>query len=202
MPSYEELKAELLEISKIVEKLPEEVRVQAYELLVSEFLGHSATEAQKEKPKPIRRAKRKSAEKAPNDTEATKQASKRRVGSASKESYSIDRNLNLRGDKSMPSFRVFHEEKAPTNAKEFNAVAVYYLEKIVGVSKVSLDMAYTCYAEVSKKPPKAFRQSFIDTKNKAGWVEFDLDGNLKVPHRGSVFVEHDLPKPAAKVSDK
>lgn len=201
MPSYEELKTELLEISKIVEKLPEQVRVQAYELLVSEFLGHPASDTRDEKPKPIRRAKRKSAEK-PGEAGTAKPTSKKRGSAASKEAYSIDRNLNLRGDKSMPSFRDFHEEKAPANAKEFNAVAVYYLEKIAGISKVSLDMAYTCYAEVSRKPPNAFRQSFIDTKNKAGWVEFDEDGNLKVPHRGSVFVEHDLPRPEAKKPGK
>lgn len=202
MPSYEELKTELLEISKIVEKLPEQVRVQAYELLVSEFLGHPASDAKGEKSKPPRRrAKRKPAEKS-DEAETAKQASKKRSGTGSKESYSIDRNLNLRGDKSIPSFRAFYEEKAPANAKEFNAVAVYYLEKIAGISKVSLDMAYTCYAEVSRKPPNAFRQSFIDTKNKAGWVEFDDAGNLKIPHRGSVFVEHDLPKPEAKKSGK
>ena len=57
-----------------------------------------------------------------------------------------------------------------------------------------MDHAYTCYAEVSRKPPQHFRQSFIDTKNKKGWVEFDDAGNLDIPHRGVVYVEHDLPK--------
>ena len=58
---------------------------------------------------------------------------------------------------------------------------------------VTLNHVYTCYSEVKKKPPQAFRQSFIDTKNKEGWIEFEANGNLDIPHRGVVYVEHDLP---------
>lgn len=121
-----------------------------------------------------------------------KSANKKKAGV--KESYSIDRNLDLRGDKSIPSFKDFNGEKQPKSAKEFNAVAVYYLRKILGLSEIGLDQAYTCYKEVSRKPPQAFRQSFIDTKNKNGWVEFTAEDHLEIPHRGAVFVEHDLPK--------
>jgi hypothetical protein len=39
MPSYDEIKNELSEIATILAKLPEQVRSQAYELLISEFLG-------------------------------------------------------------------------------------------------------------------------------------------------------------------
>lgn len=112
-----------------------------------------------------------------------------------KESYSIDRNLNLRGDKSIPSFKTFLGEKKPSSAQEFNAVVVYYLQKMLGIEKVTLDQAYTCYVEAPRRPPEAFKQSFTDTKNRQGWIEFDPEGHLKIPHRGSVFVEHDLPKP-------
>ena len=196
MPSYEDLKAELLEISKILEKLPEQVRPQAYDLLVAEFLGRAPTEhpqhAPPAQPKPrIGRTRKPKAAK-PTTTSNTASTKKK---SASRESYSIDRHLNLRGDKSIPSFKEFHDEKKPANAKEFNAVAVYYLQKLMGLNEVTLNHAYTCYAEVSRKPPGAFRQSFTDTKNKEGWLEFDDAGHLSIPHRGSVFVEHDLPKP-------
>ena len=39
MPTYEDLQTELLEISKIVEKFPEQIKPQVYDLLVTEFLG-------------------------------------------------------------------------------------------------------------------------------------------------------------------
>ena len=183
MPTYEELKAELLEISKIIEKFPEQVKKQVYALLVQEFLGI-----------PIP----KSTSPAENDAiskiaEAPPEQKKGRKPS-SKESYVIDRNLNLRGDKSIPSFKEFCHQKNPGSAKEFNAVSIYYLKKLMNLDEVTLNHAYTCYAEVSRKPPQAFRQSFIDTKNKEGWVEFNADGNLEIPHRGVVFVEYDLPK--------
>jgi hypothetical protein len=104
--------------------------------------------------------------------------------------------LNLRGDKSIPAFTTFVEEKKPDTTQEFNAVVVYYLQKMLGLPSITLNQAYTCFTEAKRRPPDAFRQSFTDTKNRKGWVEFDAEGNLRIPHRGAVFVEHDLPKPA------
>jgi hypothetical protein len=72
-------------------------------------------------------------------------------------------------------------------------VAVYYLKKILELETATFNQVYTCYKEVKRPEPKAFKQSFFDTKNKGGWIEFDSDGNLEIPHRGVVFVEHDLP---------
>lgn len=196
MPTYEELKTELLEISKIVEKFPEQIKSQVYELLIQQYLG-----------KPIQNQSLNvtSTEKLPKTSEKitaprTEQEEPKRVKRRStKESYSIDRHVNLRGDgNNLPSFKTFHSTKNPKSAKEFNAVAVYYLKKKLSVANVTLDQVYTCYDEVSRKPPQAFRQSFIDTKNKEGWVEFDVSGNLDIPHRGITFVEYDLPKTEAK----
>lgn len=190
MPSYEELKQELIEISKIIDKFPETVKPKVYDLLVAQFLGmtpnvHIGTEKEPGTSPP--KKKRTTANKKASASEGKQ---KRPSG---KESYSIDRHLDLRGNGSIPSFKEFYSEKAPKGAKQFNTVAVYYLKKIKGVSKISLDHVYTCYSEVKNKPPQAFRQSFIDTKNKEGWIEFESNGNLDIPHRGVVYVEHDLP---------
>ncbi|MBN2000933.1 hypothetical protein JW935_25535 [candidate division KSB1 bacterium] len=191
MPTYEELKDELIKISAILEKFPEQVKPQVYELLVDQFLGREAPPNPNQNPKRILQRKA-----SPKKQVAEKVArAKKGRGGTGKESYSIDRDLNLRGDKSIPSFKDFYAEKKPSSAKPFNAVTVYYLKKMLGMDQVTLNHAYTCYAEVGKKPPTAFRQSFIDTKNKEGWIEFDEAGNLDIPHRGIVFVEHDLPKP-------
>jgi len=186
MPNYEELKTELLEISKIVERFPDDVKPKVYELLVAEFLGKKISSGNKQS---IRKPKPKT-----SDSSKASTSKSPRKKAAGKESYSIDRNLNLRGDKSIPSFKEFYGEKSPGSGREFNTIAVYYLKKLMGMDIVTLNHAYTCYSEVKKRPPGAFRQSFTDTKNKLGYVEFDSDGNLNIPHRGIVFVEHDLPK--------
>lgn len=195
MPTYEELKVELVEISKIVEKFPEAVKPKVYDLLVSQFVGDKLPdektvneEGNKSAESPKKTAKQASVKKKTNSSDPKPKRT------SSKESYTLDRQLDLRGDGSIPSFKEFFDEKNPSGAKQINAVSVYYLRKILGLSEVTLDHIYTCYSEVKKKPPTAFRQSFIDTKNKEGWIEFDEQGYLDIPHRGSVYVEHDLPK--------
>lgn len=204
MPSYEELKSELEVISKVVEMFPEAVKPRVFELLVQTFLGQNPTTVH---PVPsgnglARRvpAKRKKTysqpvgSEQPNGSEKTELKKTTRRTRAGKESYQIDRELDLRGDKSIPAFTTFVEEKKPDTTQEFNAVVVYYLEKMLGLPSVTLNQAYTCFTEAKRRPPAAFKQSFTDTKNRKGWVEFDAEGNLRVPHRGAVFVEHDLPK--------
>ncbi len=198
MPSYEELKTELEQISKLVEKFPEAIKPNVYDLLVSTFLGVKQP-SKIDNPevisrKPKRKIKSAQAEVAASGKSQPEKSTSRKTGT--KESYQIDRELNLRGDKSIPSFKAFCAEKNPSSVGEFNAVAVYYLQKILGLSGITLNQTYTCYSEADRRPPEAFRQSFIDAKNKKGWVEFDESGNLRIPHRGAVFVEHDLPRPA------
>lgn len=196
MPNYDELKSELLEISKIVETFPGDVKPKVYDLLVAEFLGKKVPDSKKQS------ARKVATKKSKTDSLKGVAGKNARKKTAGKESYSIDRNLNLRGDKSIPSFKEFYGEKNPGSGREFNTVAIYYLKKLMGMDVVTLNHAYTCYSEVKKRPPGAFRQSFIDTKNKLGYVEFNSDGNLDIPHRGIVYVEHDLPKTKKSKSKK
>ena len=160
MPTYDEIKNELSEIATILAKLPEQVRSQAYELLISEFLGRSIDTPDASRRGNAGRGRGKRTRAAKEDATSDQGKAPKKVARTGKESYSIDRNINLRGDKSIPSFKDFCQEKNPANAKEFNAVAVYYLHKLAGLKNITLDMAYTCYHEVQRKPPEAFRQSF------------------------------------------
>lgn len=192
MKSYEDLKTELIEIAGVIEQYPDDVKKQVFELLVSRFLGEPTTSIQdiaEETPtQPKATPKKKVAAKA---TTVSKPARKK----ASTESYKIDRNIDLRAGADSPSFTEFYDEKSPTSTAEFNALAVYYLMKLKGHKEATLNQAYTCYSEVKKKPAEHFKQSFRDTQNKQGYIEFTEDGNLVIPHRGVVFVEHDLPTP-------
>lgn len=189
MPTYEELKTELKEISKLLSDFPESVKPQVYELLITQFAGPSAM--------PLAMGSKLQQDPKTGSQAAASLAKREKPATSRKgplkESYSVDRNLNLRPGNGTPSFRDFCEQKQPRSAQEFNAVAVYYLKKILEMEIATLDHAYTCYKEVNRPQPKAFKQSFIDTKNRGGWIEFDAEGNLVIPHRGVVFVEHDLP---------
>lgn len=185
---YERLKREIPEMAKAVELFPPEVRAAAFQVLVDCFFGGSGP-TRLDGGSPANTIDDASP---PAPARAKVKSPKREAGS--RESYAIDRQLNLRGDKSIPSFKDFHRDKAPQSKMEFNAVAVYYLHKIVGLSPVTLNHVFTCYAEVKERPPEHFKQSLIDTKNKQGWVELTKDGNVEIPHRGVVFVEHDLPR--------
>jgi len=189
MPTYDELKSELKEIAKLIAEFPDSVRPQVYELLIVQFAGPTAitpkvNEQARELGSTVSQMRSAQPKKEKSGT------TRKGVG---KESYNVDRNLNLRGGKNVPTFEDFHREKKPGSAQEFNAVAVYYLKRVLELETATLDQVYTCYREVKRPQPKAFKQSFIDTKNKGGWIEFDSDGNLEIPHRGVVFVEHDLP---------
>lgn len=132
--------------------------------------------------------KKSSSKKSPTSTTAKKTAKK------SSESYKIDPHLDLRGDTDTISLKKFFEQKKPSSLTEFNALIVYYMQELLKKTNITLDQAYTCYKELDKKPADHFKQSFRDTKTKKGYIEFDENWILSVPHRGKSFIEHDLPK--------
>lgn len=205
MDKHEELKIELTSISEIVNHFPDEVKSKVFDLLVSSYLGkHPETSIRAETPMADKRAegnlsrktsRKNSRNKKPvqepgNEAGQPKKASKK---SGSKDSWEIDRNLDLTANSTAPSFKDFVADKQPKNEGEFWAVSAYYLQKLRGISPVTLNHVYTCYAEVKRKPPTAFKQALINTKNRHGWIEPDEQGNVHIPHRGVVYVEHDLP---------
>jgi hypothetical protein len=199
MPTYGELKEELAGIAKILEQYPEELRLKVYDLLVGQYLGDEA-------PGGARRAQghddagEVKRERESRDTSSPKDPPKRKAAAPNKESYGIDRALDLRGGDKRPSFKDFVNEKKPSTVTEFNAVAVYYLTRVLDHDKATLNQVFTCYKEAGRRPPEAFRQSFNDAKTKKGWLDIGDDFTMTVPLRGETFVEHDLPVAPAKKS--
>ena len=112
---------------------------------------------------------------------------------ASKEVYQMNKELDLLPKNKM-SFKNFCEEKKPTTNIEFNAVAVYYLEKILEKKDIGINDVYTCYKNVGRKVPNALKQSLTDTSSsRYGYI---ATGNncYTIPVVGENFVEYDLPK--------
>jgi hypothetical protein len=156
----------------------------AFEKLVSHLLAGGTTDNEKVS----RKAKVKVKKATPVKTKDAKHKA-----SKTKESISIDKNLNLRV-KGKKSFKDFYEEKQPKSAMDFNTVAIYYLSEILELENISASQVYTCYKEVTKRPPEAFVQSLRDTASVKGYIDSADIENLKIPSRGINFVDHDLPK--------
>lgn len=180
MPTYDEIKTELAEIAKILDKYPSAVQPQVYELLISNFLGR--TPVRSFESRPSTGAKKSSGGK------------KQRKKAKGKESLSILKDLNLRGDEKVPAFKQFYQDKKPESNIQFNALAVYYLIHHLKLSSVTPNHIYTCYREVGRRSPTAFIQSLRDTSSsRFGYIDGADMNNIKIPLRGMNFVEHDLP---------
>ena len=183
MKTYAEIKAELLEIADVLKKYSENIQPQVFDILIKNFIGsNSILNGTTETPSPevVKGG-------------ITKNPKPPRRASGAKEIVSLVKDLNLRapGNK---SFKDFNEEKKPNTAFEFNTVAVYYMTDILQVSGITPNHIFTCYKEVSKRPPEAFIQSLRDTASKQGFIDTAETGNIKLLMRGRNLVEHDLPR--------
>lgn len=183
MSDYPSLKNELSEISKILEKYPDQLKEKVFDILIKEYYGLQLPP--KQPLKPIVNLKEKL------DIGKNKKVPK----SKNAESYSLVKDLDLRGNKSIPSFTAFVDEKKPSHNIQFNAVAVYYLSKYLNIKPITFDHIYTCYNFVKRKTSNKFRQSVIDTAStRYGYLDTNDTSDIKIPLLGMNFVEHDLPE--------
>lgn len=114
---------------------------------------------------------------------------------ASKEVYQMNKDLDLLpNDKE--SFKSFYEMKKPTTNIEFNAVAIYYMEKILGKVEITISDVYTCYKNVGRKVPNALKQSLTDTSSSRYGYIATANNCFTIPVVGENFVEYDLTKKA------
>lgn len=185
MHTYEELKNEMLSIADVLKQYSESLQVKVFDILIGHYSGQ---------PMP---ADGSNDAKVFKNQPATEQRQPVRVKkkTSSKESFQIDKDLNLQGKEGNQSFREFCESKSPSSNIEFNVVAIYYLSRVLGVSPVTIDQVYTCYKEIGSKVPGNLKQSIHDTSSsKYGYIDAGNLNDLRLPTRGENLVEHDLPK--------
>jgi hypothetical protein len=183
MTDYKQFKEELVEIAGIIKELPEPLQQKAFDVLIDVFLhGHPQTNS-----KPM----------IPSQDKIQEQSSKKnKTRPSTKETLNIVKDLNLGGNSSAQSFKQFVKEKDPKgvlSAMKFNAVAVYYLKKILENEQIGINHIYTCYKEVGKRTPAALQQSIRDTSSREGTIDTKSMENIKITVRGENLVEHDLP---------
>lgn len=182
MREYEEIKSELSAIAEILKQYPEHLQVNVFKILIEEYMGRTVALEEGGAGEPQNEV-----------LSGTKQPGARKR-SQQKESYRIVGGLDLAGNAERLSLRKFCEEKFPESGQDFNAVAVYYLQRILKVEGITVEHIYTCYKDTSTKMPGAFRQSLLDTSNRTGNIDTKNMNDIVITITGENFVEHDLPR--------
>lgn len=133
-------------------------------------------------------AKRKPGKK-PGETPAKKKKATKR-----KESYNIVSDLDLYGKGGKKSLKDFYSEKAPKTNMERNTVFVYYLQKELNLTGITVEHVYTCYKHVSTSVPRALVQSLLDTSSRNGWLNTKSTNDISITTQGENLIEQELPR--------
>lgn len=121
---------------------------------------------------------------------APRQQRPRKAGS--KKSWPIDKQINFRpADKQ--SLREFADEKQSSNNEQKNAVIVYYMTEVLGMSTANIGQVLAGYSACQWKPPGSPDIALRRTASKYGWIDTSDTKAMTITHAGRAFVEFDLP---------
>ncbi len=101
-------------------------------------------------------------------------------------------DLNLRTN-GLPSFAEFVTEKRPKNQRQKSAVVLYYLQKTMSLSDITIDEVYTAYKDRSWPVPTDMTNHLQQVKSVEGWIDTANMADIKLTIPGENFVEHELP---------
>jgi hypothetical protein len=113
----------------------------------------------------------------------------------------IDRNagLNLVPDLNFrPSgkqaLKEFIDEKSPKNDLETVLVTLYYMQQIMGLSKIGPAHVMTAFKEAGKAIPVDLKQTIRNIKKSRMWLNFTDIEDIRTTTQGDNFVEHEMGK--------
>ena len=157
--SVEEMKEIMVEIAEIIGKYPEALQEKAFDIMTENIFGRSKkVDEITEEITPMENETVINIDENTVDSNSIGKRNKRR--NVSKDNFQINKDLNL-SPRETQSLKDFVEEKQPKSNIEFNVVAIYYLERILKKTDISIDDIYTCYKNVNKKVPAALKLSLI-----------------------------------------
>jgi hypothetical protein len=111
--------------------------------------------------------------------------------------YTFVKDLNLRPD-GKETLRDFYAAKGAANLQEQVTVIVYYLTRVLELSGVGANHIYTALKDVGTPVPPDIGQTLRLTAARKGWIDSSKGDDLKLAVSGENFVEHELPRKAAK----
>lgn len=129
-------------------------------------------------------------------TQATTARQQRPRKAGSKKSWPLDKQVNFRPT-GKPSLREFADEKKPSTNDQKNAVVVYYMTEVLGMSGVSIGQVLTGYNECQWKPSSSPDATLRTTASKYRWIDTKDTKAITTTHAGRAFVEYDLPSKKA-----
>jgi hypothetical protein len=130
------------------------------------------------------------------ETETTTTTTRRRRRPAST-AVSADRDIDFR-PAGKQSFRDFVAEKKPATNDERNLIAVYYLEQILGMSRIGASHVLAAYKDCNWREPASPVNSLQVTASRKNWLNTADITAIRTTPPGRNMVEHDMPLPAKK----
>jgi hypothetical protein len=91
----------------------------------------------------------------------------------------------------------FFDEKKPSNHSEKILVFAAFLRDELSLEPCTVDQVYTCYETLKSKTkiPEAFRQAFINAKNKTHFIDYDgKTGEISITFPGNNHLNHTMGK--------
>lgn len=129
---------------------------------------------------------------AANGTGTAKRTARKSAGSRAKQSFSLDKDLDMvrGGPKSLKNFV---GEKQPKTVLDKVLVSVYWLTRILeGDQPATLDRVYTCFKHMEWPIPSDLANTAQQAGAK-GWLDSRKRDDIKVVIGGENRVEHELP---------
>lgn len=185
----EEIREIMLEIADILNKFPECLQEKAFDVMVHQLFSIEPTaevlETEAIEEEVI-------TETAVEESVKEKDKKTRKKNNA-RDTYQINKDLNL-SPKDKTTLKEFIALKKPRSNIEFNAVVIYYLQKVLAKENISVDDVYSCYKDIGRKVPNALKQSLTDTSSsKYGYIAVN-NNYYSIPVKGENLVELELPK--------
>lgn len=184
----EEIRETMLGIADILNKFPECLQEKAFDVMVhqlfgTEYIAELETEDKEEEV----------IAEAVVEESVKEKDKKTRKRNNTRDAYQINKDLNL-SPRDKTTLKEFVASKKPRSNIEFNAVAIYYLQKVLAKENISVDDVYSCYKDIGRKVPNALKQSLTDTSSsKYGYIAVN-NNYYSIPVKGENLVELELPK--------
>jgi hypothetical protein len=91
------------------------------------------------------------------------------------------------------SFKEFVSERKPKSQHDKNALSIYYLTEVAGVTPVTSNHVYTCYRDQNWDMPPSMAASLCLTASKKGFIDTGNLEGIKIEPRGVNHAERGLP---------
>jgi hypothetical protein len=92
------------------------------------------------------------------------------------------------------TFKAFVDDKKPKNDREVALAAIYYMQKIMGLTKIGARHVMTAFKEAGIAVPVDVRQTIRNVKNTSARLSFTDMEDIRTTTQGENFVEHDMGK--------